>query len=116
MTIDAGVVVTASASSNGQASSWIPLNTRANPFTVSFGLHNSFGNGTATVRVEHTFDNPANVTTVFVHEDVTAAVVASASPNTVDGNYAFPIKAIRFVVVSASGTSIPLMNVMQAGY
>lgn len=70
-------------------SAWIPLDYKQSPFNVGLGLVIS---GTLTADVEHTFDDVFDSTvtpTAFKH---TSLVGKTASA---DGNYAFPIRAVR---------------------
>jgi len=81
------------------SSSWVPVDMAQNQFKIGFGVVVS---GTVNYTVEHTFDDmyDANVTpTAFSHADV-AAQTANA-----DGNYAFPVSAIRLTVNSGTGTA-----------
>lgn len=81
-------------------SAWIPLDYRQSPFNVGLGLVIS---GTNTVDVEHTFDDvfDSSVTpTAFTHSTLTAKTANA------DGNYAFPIRAVRLNVTAyTSGTA-----------
>ena len=76
----------------------IPMDQYISPFNVGFGVVPS---GTATYTVQHTFNDPfaADFTpagaTWFNHPDI-----ASESGNN-DGNYAFPVRAIRLNVSAA---------------
>ena len=99
----AGAIVT--------ASPWLPLNLYAVPFNVSFGVivHSS---GQTTFRVQHTFDDvfdPDVSVRAFTHADVTAATA------NIDGNYAYPVRAVRIQSVSASGGSNLEFIVIQSG-
>ena len=88
-------------------SAWIPLDRNANPFNIGFGAVVS---GTVTYTVQHTFDNVQDSTvtpTVFDHP-----VVAGKTVNS-DGNYAYPVRAIRLNVTAGTGTVT--LTVMQAG-
>lgn len=80
-------------------SAWIPLDYKQNPFNVGFGVVLS---GTATYTIQHTFDDVFNSTiipTAFDHD-----TVAGKTTNE-DGNYAFPVRAVRLnVTVWTSGT------------
>ena len=95
-------------------SSPIPLNNYADPFNVGFGIKLSAG-ASLTYTVEHTFDdifaagfNPANA--VWYSN----ATVVTQTTNK-DGNYAFPVTAIRLnVTVWSSGTAT--LTSIQAGY
>lgn len=78
---------------------WIPLDYKQNPFNVGFGVVVS---GTVTYDIEHTFDNvlePGTVPTAFKH-----ASLVSQTANK-DGNYAFPIMAIRINNTAGTGTT-----------
>jgi hypothetical protein len=90
-------------------SAWIPLDTNKAPFNVGFGV--TIGAGVLTFKVQHTFDNVQDSTvtaTAFDHPDVTGKTV-----NT-DGNYAFPIRAVRLNVTAyTSGTAV--LTLIQAG-
>lgn len=95
----------------GVASSSVqPMNVNTSPFNVGFGVTLS---GSLTFTVQHTFDdvwsptfNPATANW-FNH-----AVVAGATAAT-DGNYAFPVTAIRIIGTSGAGTAT--MRLIQAG-
>jgi len=91
------------------AAPWIPLNHMAQPFNVGFGVRTG---GTITYWVEHTFGNvyDTSVSAVsFRHTDV------SAQSSAKDGNYAFPVRAVRLVVgtVAVSGTAV--LELIQSG-
>lgn len=85
--------------SSATASAWIPLDYKQSPFNVGFGVVVS---DTATYKIQHTFDDvydPTVTPTAFDHETVTGV---SANE---DGNYAYPIRAVRLNVTSwTSGT------------
>jgi len=85
--------------SSATTSAWVPLDYKQSPFNVGLGLTFS---GTATATVEHTFDDvfDSSVTpTAFSHSTLNGIT----SKN--DGNYAFPVRAIRLNVTSwTSGT------------
>ena len=81
------------------ATSWIPLNQHTSPFNVGFGVVPGTTQGSNTFSVQHTFDNvfDSSVTPVaFDHSTV------SGKTAKIDGNYAFPVAAVRLIVVSAS--------------
>lgn len=117
MAIYAQRTITVSTSINSTASPWIPMDYIGEaPFNVGFGL--TFGGdvGVVLARVEHTFDdiqNPSVTPTAFIHTDVSGTNVQ------IDGNYAFPVRGIRLVVVSAavtaSGSAHAMLTVIQAG-
>ena len=80
-------------------SAWVPLDYKQNPFNVGFGV---VATGTVTYDVEHTFDDvfdSAVTPTAFKHE-----TLVSQTTNQ-DGNYAFPIRAIRLNNTAGTGTS-----------
>jgi archaellum component FlaF (FlaF/FlaG flagellin family) len=81
------------------------MNTNTTPFNVGFGVIVA---DTVNYTVEHTFDDPAvGFTTWFPHP-----TIASKSDNQ-DGNYAFPVTAIRLTVNSGGGTAT--LKLVQAG-
>ena len=91
-------------------SSVAPMNVNTSPFNVGFGVNVS---GTVTYTVQHTFDNvwsptfdPATANW-FSHPTVAAQTAAA------DGNYAFPVTAIRLKTTAGSGTAT--MTLIQAG-
>lgn len=78
-----------------------------NPFNIGFAVVVS---GTITYTVQHTFDDILNSSvtpTWFSHEEL-AGQTASA-----DGNYAFPVRAIRLSNTAGSGTTT--LTAIQAG-
>ena len=96
-------VQTVSKTGTGSSSALV-MNTNISPFNVGFGV---VATGTVTYSVQHTFDDPAvGFTTWFSHPTV-AGETANA-----DGNYAFPVTAIKVVV---TGTGVVRMTVIQAG-
>lgn len=75
--------------SSASSSVPLPMDYAANPTTISLGLVIS---GTGTYKVQHTFDdifNAAITPTWFDHSTITGKTANA------DGNYAFPVKAIR---------------------
>jgi len=92
---------------NAGSTAWIPVDWRSNPFNLSFGC--VVASGTPTYKVEHTFDDVFDSTvtpTAFTHEFITASTTSD------DGNYAFPVRAIRLTV---TGTGVVTMTVLQPG-
>jgi len=95
------------------ASAPVPLNNYSDPFNVGIGVALSSG-ASLTFTVEHTFDdvfaagfNPATATW-FANTGLTAKTAST------DGNYAFPVTAVRLNVTTwASGTAN--MTIIQAG-
>lgn len=89
------------------SSSVIPMDVSANPFNVGLGVVVS---GTVNYTVQHTFDNvqdSAVTPTWFSHPSL-----ASLATNA-DGNYAFPITAIKVLVNSGTGSAT--LTIIQAG-
>ena len=88
----------------------IPMLLFVTPFNVGIGVKVS---GTVNYTVQHTFDDvwaagyTASSGTWYNH-----TTLASQAANA-DGNYAFPVTAIRLTVNSGSGTAT--MTVIQAG-
>lgn len=106
MPIDATRTLTSAAS----ASTWIPMNQYAVPFNVGFGVVKT-GTGDITFTVQHTFDNvlAGDTATAFDHSEV------SGQTASVDGNYAYPVAAIRLNVTAVSGVATAALRVKQAG-
>ena len=80
-------------------SAWIPLDYKQSPFNVGFGV---VTNGTVTYDIEHTFDDvfDSSITpTAFKHSSLTSQTINK------DGNYAFPIKAVRINNTDGTGTT-----------
>jgi len=92
----------------------IPLSTYADPFNVGLGVKLSAG-ASLTYTVEHTFDDVQSpsfspATAVWYSN----STIVSKTTNQ-DGNYAFPVTAIRLnVTVWTSGTAT--LTAIQAGY
>ena len=88
------------------SSAIIPMNLDSTPFNVGFGVVVA---GTVTYTVQHTFDNPWTTTSpVWFDHPTVAAEDANA-----DGNYAFPVAAIKVAVTAGTGTAT--LTVIQAG-
>lgn len=87
-----------------------PMNINTSPFNVGFGVTVS---GTINYTVQHTFDNvwatDFNPSTANWFDHPT---IASQS-TTKDGNYAFPVSAIRLLTNSGGGTAT--LTLLQAG-
>jgi hypothetical protein len=76
----------------------LPMDFRAQNFNIGFGCEVT---GTVTYSVQHTFDdiyNPA-VTVVWFNNSTVAGLSANQ-----DGNYAFPISAMRLNVTAGTGS------------
>ena len=96
------------------SSSVIPLNTYGDPFSVGIGCDVSAG-GVLTYTVQHTFDNVQSET----FNPATAtwfsnSVIVSQTADR-DGNYAFPVTAVRLTVTAWTSGTVT-MTVIQAGY
>ena len=96
------------------SSNVIPLNTYGDPFNVGIGCDVSAG-GSLTYTVQHTFDdvqsptfNPATATWFS-----NSTIVAQTADK--DGNYAYPVTAVRLTVTAWTSGSVT-MTVIQAGY
>jgi hypothetical protein len=88
------------------SSAIIPMNLDSNPFNVGFGV---VVTGDVTYTVQHTFDNPWTTDTpVWFDHPTVAAEDANA-----DGNYAFPVAAIKVAVTAGDGTA--QLTVIQSG-
>ena len=76
------------------------------PFNVGFGV---VVTGTVTYTIQHTFDNVQTVAspTWFSHPTITG------KSDNQDGNYAFPVAAIKVLVTAGAGTATA--TVIQAG-
>lgn len=85
----------------------IPMNTYASPFNVGFGVIVS---GACNYTVQHTFDDvwTGTPTKWFDHPTIAAKTTDQ------DGNYAFPVTAIR-VVGNATTTGTITLKLVQAG-
>lgn len=84
---------------------WIPLDYKQSPFNVSVA---AVVNGTVTYDIEHTFDEIFDTTvtpTAFKHASITAQTANK------DGNYAFPVRAIR--VHNTAGTGTTTLTILQ---
>lgn len=83
-------------------SSVIPVDRNQHPFNLSFAV--TLGGGTMTYTVQHTLDDVQDSSVTpkwFDHSSVAAKVNVDA-----DGNYAYPIAAIRLNVTAyTSGTA-----------
>ena len=85
----------------------VPMDYYISPFNVGFGV---VVTGSATYTVQHTFDNvfDSTVTPTWFNHPVIAAQTTNQ-----DGNYAFPVTAIRLTVTAGAGTAT--MTLVQAG-
>ena len=87
------------------STAWIPLDYKQSPFNVGFGVVVS---GTITYDVEHTFDDVYNTEVTPVAFKHSTLVTKSANA---DGNYAFPIRAIR--INNTAGTGTTTLTILQ---
>lgn len=93
-------------SKTGEGSSTpIVMNLNATPFNVGFGVVKT---GTVNFTVQHTFDDPTIGFSTWFNHPTVAAQIANA-----DGNYAFPVTAIRITMNSGDGTVT--LKLIQAG-
>lgn len=85
----------------------VPMDHYISPFNVGFGV---VVTGTVTYTVQHTFSDVFNsaVTPVWFNHPVIAAQTTNQ-----DGNYAFPVTAIRLNVTAGAGTAT--ITLVQAG-
>lgn len=83
----------------------IVMDTNKNPFNVGFGVVKT---GTVNYTVQHTFDDPFGTISTWFNHPTVAAQIANA-----DGNYAFPVTAIRITMNSGDGTAT--LKLIQAG-
>lgn len=89
------------------SSSIVPLDHYQSPFNVGVGVVVS---GTVNYTIQHTFDDVQNaaVTPTWFSHPTLASLTANA-----DGNYAFPVTAIKVLVNSGSGSATA--TIVQAG-
>lgn len=86
-------------------SAWIPVDHYQSPFNVGLG---AVVNGSVTYTIEHTFDDvfDTSVTpTAFAHSTLAAQTTNK------DGNYAFPVRAIR--INNTLGTGSTTLTILQ---
>lgn len=107
------VRVSVSAAANSQP---IPLDQYISPFNVGWSVDLSLG-ASLTYRIQHTFEDvfaPGWSPATAVWYDNSAFAGPTNKSVSYDGNYAFPVSAIRLVVATyTSGTAT--LNVLQAG-
>lgn len=89
------------------SSTLVPMDHYKTPFSVGIGCVVS---GTVNYDIQHTFDDvqDATVTPTWFSHVTLAAATASAN-----GNYAYPIKAIKILINSGTGTVTA--TIIQAG-
>ena len=88
------------------SSNILTTDTYISPFNVGFGV---VATGTVNYTIQHTFGNPQDGTSLVWYSHPT---IASKADNQ-DGNYAFPVAAIKILVNSGDGTAT--MTLIQAG-
>lgn len=91
-------------------SATLPVDWRQNPFGVSIACVVN-GGGTLTYKVQHTLDDVFDPTITPTWLDHSALTGKSANA---DGNYAFPVKAIRLNVTAYTSGSVT-MTLVQSG-
>jgi len=80
---------------------WVPVDYRQAPFEIGIGVALTAG-ANLTYTVEHTFDNIQDSTATinaYQNAGLTSKTVSD------DGNYAFPVRAIRLNVTTYTGGS-----------
>lgn len=89
------------------SSQTVVLDYHQNPFNIGFAVTVS---GTVNYTVQHTFDDifNASITPTWFNHPTVAGLSVNA-----DGNYAFPVRAVRVTVNSGSGTA--RFVIIQAG-
>jgi len=89
------------------SSSVAPLDTYRNPFNVGLGIVVS---GTVNYTIQHTFDDIYNssITPVWFSHPTLLNLTVNA-----DGNYAFPVRAVKILVNSGAGSATA--TIIQAG-
>lgn len=93
------------------SSAAIPVDNRAATFAIGIGCVVN-GGGTLTYKVQHTFDDVFNsaVTPTWFDHSVIAAQTANK-----DGNYAFPIQAVRLTVTAYTSGSVTATFLQASG-
>ena len=93
------------------SSNVLAMDTYISPFNVGFGVVIT---GTVSYSIQHTFDNPQTVAspTWFYHPSTPSGTPATAN---LDGNYAFPVAAIKILTSAATNTGTVKLTTIQAG-
>lgn len=81
------------------STAWLPLDYKQSPFNVGFGVTVT---GTVNYTIEHTFDDVYDSTITPIAFSHSTAVTQTTNQ---DGNYAFPIRAVRVTVNSGTGAA-----------
>lgn len=86
-----------------------PVNWKAGNFGIGLGLTMTASKGIG-VDIEHTFDDPkSTISTWFKHSSLTAKTASA------DGNYAYPITAIRInVTAQTAANGSATLQIVQA--
>lgn len=111
------VVVTA-ASGVTTASNWVCMDRLPDDIEISFGVTvTTAGSGFGSYTVQHTFINvPLLGTAAITAQDIFDHPTVSGQSAAADGNYAYPVAAIRVLQVGGSGSgNIASLTVTQAG-
>lgn len=89
------------------SSALAPMDQYQSPFNVGIGVVVS---GTVNFTVQHTFDDVQNplVTPVWFNHPTLASLATNS-----DGNYAFPVSAIKVLINSGTGSATA--TILQAG-
>ena len=88
-------------------SAWIPIDYKQDPTNIGIGC--VLVSGTTTYSVEHTFDDVFDTTVTpiaFSNSGITAQTASK------DGNYAFPIRAVR-LNVTGGVSPVVAMTIIQ---
>lgn len=91
-------------------SAWLPVDSRQTPFNVGMGVVLS-GGAALTYTVEHTFDNIQD-SSVSPTSFSNAGLIGKTAND--DGNYAFPVRAIRLNVTAYTGGNATLTIIQGA--
>lgn len=110
---------TSAATAHSTATRWFPVNHHSPDFQIGFGISKT-GAGTGTYKVQHTFvdliaGGSAGAADIFDHSVVSAAAAGAGNVAVADGNYAFPIAALRLAMVTAGGASVGILRIIQNG-
>jgi hypothetical protein len=84
------------------------------PFNIGLGVTMP-SSGTSTYNVEHTFDYTGSSAFLSSNAIWFQHSTLSALSSNANGNYAFPVSAIRLNVTANSSSQLTTMTLMQAG-
>lgn len=103
ITPSAAVATTAIAGTNGVGSSpWIVLNWMGKS-PMNLGMAVELVSGAANFTVQHTFDDPNNLTPGVSQPLAFNSALITAAAATIDGSYQTPIVAVRLLINSGTG-------------